>query len=115
MKKHFVYRNLRTKTWSLRSSKGIVVGHPTDVWLENVIFVVSERVRKRVIETKRKEVHAGARGFLVEPSSDIITKMIEVTYNPYKYNGFVRVSDETPITNAKIVFLDCNKKVWALE
>lgn len=115
MAKHFVYRNLRTKTWSLRSPKRIVVDHPTEIWLDDVTFVVSQKIRQRILQTKRKEVHAGAKGNVTCHTKDLLSKMIEVTYNPYKYKSFVRVSDETPIMNAKLVFLDSNKKVWALE
>jgi hypothetical protein len=115
MGKHFVYRNLRTKTWSLRSSKRIVVGHPTEIWLDDVTLIVSEKVRRRIIQTKRKEVHAGARGNIAPSAELLLPEMIEITYNPYKYESFVRVFDETPISKAKLVFLDSNKKVWALE
>lgn len=114
MSKSFIYRNLRTKTWSLRSSKGRVVGHPTEVWIHRPQFVVSETVRQKVIAEKRKQVHAGVRGVTTVAQESLLPFMVEVTYNPYKYSSFVVASDQTPIKSASLVFMDSNMKVWAL-
>lgn len=114
MSKSFIYRNLRTKTWSLRSSKGRVVGHPEKIWIESPVFVVSETVRQRVIREKQKRVHAGVRGFISTSRKVSLSEMVEVTYNPYKYSSFVITSNETPIKSADLVFMDSEMKVWAL-
>ena len=114
MSKSFIYRNLRTKTWSLRSSKGRVVGHPREIWIDSPVFVVSETVRQRVIREKMKRVHAGIRGLITTEFKSNFSKMVEVTYNPYKYSSFVLISTEAPIKSADLVFMDSNMKVWAL-
>jgi hypothetical protein len=114
MSKSFIYRNLRTKTWSLRSSKRIVIGHPTEIWIYHPNFVVSETVRQRVIAEKKKQVHAGVRGVITAAQESLLPFMVEVTYNPYKYSSFVVASDQTPIKSASLVFMDSNMKVWAL-
>jgi len=114
MSKSFIYRNLRTKTWSLRSSKGRVVGHPREIWIDSPVFVVSEAVRQRVIREKMKRVHAGVRGFISTTRKVSLSDMVEVTYNPYKYSSFVVVSNEMPVKSADLVFMDSKMKVWAL-
>lgn len=116
MSKFFLYRNLRTKTWSKRSTKRIVVDHPKEICLLDVEFVVSQKIRERVMKNKRKEVHAGVRG--LESNENILMQDIstleEVTYNPYKYHTFVRVKDDSPVHHADFVFMDSNMKVWAI-
>lgn len=112
--RYFIYRNLRTKTWSKRSTKGIVVGHPTELWLLGATFHVSEAVRQRVIKLKRKEVHAGVRGEIVPKPSPLQGELVEVTYNPYHYATFVRVDDLSPVSSADFVFMDEEMKVWSV-
>jgi hypothetical protein len=108
----FLYRNLRTKTWSQRSTKGRVVAHPTQVLLSEATFHVSQAVRERVVRTKRKEVHAGVRGKTEIGSGG--SDWIEVSYNPYLYTSFVRLDTLEKVSSADKVFMDSNMKVWAL-
>ena len=108
----FIYRNLRTKTWSQRSTKRRVVAHPTQVLLSGVTFHVSQKMRERVILTKRKVVHAGVKGKITAgPSPE---GLIEVSYNPYLYTSFVRIDTLDKISYADMVLMDSNMKVWAL-
>ena len=107
--KVFVYFNLHNKMWSLKALdgefKGLVIGHATDVFLKNVKGKVSESGRQRVLQERRKNVHAGIEGELIRadlsfkrplvldevPVDEDISKMLsrEVTYNPYKNETFV--------------------------
>lgn len=110
----FIYRNLRTKTWSKRSTKGRVVGHPSEIFLLDATFHVSQLVRARVISTRRKEVHAGVRGSQVPLlAGQMIGQKVEITYNPYLYDSFVRVDDLSKVSFADAVYMDHNMKVWA--
>ena len=110
----FIYRNLRTKTWSKRSTKGRVVGHPLEIFLLDATFHVSQAVRVRVVANKKKEVHAGVRG---TPSpllaGGVIGEKVEVTYNPYHYVSFVRKDNLEKVSSADAVYMDHNMKVWA--
>lgn len=115
--KVFVYYNinlsqkLKSPFFSIKdTSTGKVIGHDTKIMLRDATFKVLESGRQRVIATGRKNVHAGAVGFISEEEPRELS--IKVTYNPYKYNSFVKKEDETPIKNAKLVsFL--NKSVTA--
>ena len=110
----FIYRNLRTKTWSKRSTKGRVVGHPLEIFLLDATFHVSQAVRVRVVANRKKEVHAGVRG---TPSpllaGGVIGEKVEVTYNPYHYISFVRKDNLEKVSSADAVYMDHNMKVWA--
>ena len=110
----FIYRNLRTKTWSKRNTQGRVVGHPSEIFLLDATFHVSQTVRARVIAKKRKEVHAGARGTISPlPLGGVTGEKVEVTYNPYHYESFVRVDNLEKVSSADAVYMDQNMKVWA--
>jgi hypothetical protein len=94
----FVYYNLHKHVWSVKAlegdDKGRVIAHRTDVVLLNAKPRVSEAGRQRVIREKRKNVHAGLVGDwtdqkIVQFEGDAIT------YNPYKYRGFVCKDDES--------------------
>lgn len=126
--KSFLYRNLRTKTWSRKSSSGKVIDWPLEVLICEPKMVVSAAGRERVKRTKRKVVHAGIRGFVTDIHYKIDTtwneftiQLIkslgfkEITYNPYKHNSFVFVETELPIFEAKLAYLTADMKVYVLE
>lgn len=101
----FVYFNLHKKVWSIKAlegeNKGRVIGHARSVLLADVKPKVSEAGRQRVIQEKRKNVHAGITGQLIQSMSSEVSdelkdtlkayhgESVEVTYNPYKYTSFV--------------------------
>lgn len=104
--KVFVYFNLHKKCWSIKAlsgeNKGRVIGHAKRVLLGDCEFRVSEAGRQRVLREKRKNVHAGVVGELMGfIPTDMYTPTLEsvydegdlVTYNPYKYSGFVLKAD----------------------
>lgn len=89
MKKYYVYRNLHTKTFSLKYG-GRVIDHPTEIIMENAEFKVSQKGRLRVIATKRKNVHATVSSgtILSIPRSSLVI-VNEIYYNPYKTVEFM--------------------------
>ena len=113
--KVFVYFNLHKKVWSVKAlegpSKGLVIQHATQLKLKDVIFKVSEAGRQRVIAEKRKNVHAGVVGTLVDYiqlGSDV--KL--VSYNPYKAGHFYDKATDQPIYNSSTVYMN-GRSVWA--
>jgi len=78
----FVYRNLHKKCLSVRQG-GIVKCHAENVVLTDCEFKVNEKVRDRVREKQRKEVHAGVKGFVVDAWVDLLDGWKSVYYNPY--------------------------------
>ena len=87
--KVFVYFNLHKKLWSVKDTKtGKVCEHVDVIHLRDVTFKVSEAGRQRVLSEKRKNVHAGVEGYLCQ--LDDGGDYEQVTYNPYKYEKFVR-------------------------
>jgi hypothetical protein len=89
-----VYRNLRNQLLSVQSNIGgswLVVGHVESLLLYDAEFKVSEAGRKRVIEQKRKNVHAFVYGELADIDTDVVLPT-KAFYNPYKYKTFVTES-----------------------
>lgn len=89
----FVYRNLHKNCWSVKDIKsGLVLSHTKRLILRQVMFQVSERVRDRIRETGRKEIHAGAIGYISNAREcnelDDLHYSV-VSYNPYVNNHFV--------------------------
>ena len=123
MRKVFVYYNLHKHKWSVKDVKtGRVIGHHYEVSLYNAKFKVSEAGRARVLKEKRKNVHAGVEGYL---TTDVLARKMDgtilwesqserhaVTYNPYKYDTFVTVTDEEPIHKAYFVRMVSYGKDW---
>ena len=114
-----IYFNLHKKKLSVRSrekeSYGRVISHEDAVLLTNCRFVVSEAGRQRVVRERKKNVHAVVRGDLIHEWGDVLAKIINkrnpldqwqvVTYNPYRYETFVTMSDQKPIHEADFVFI----------
>lgn len=88
-----VYRNLHKNCFSVRRN-GRVVKHLHDdenLVLKNVRFVVQPAGRKKVLDQKRKNVHAFVRGtvaFEQRPIDRLYVPNMQITYNPYKYDKF---------------------------
>jgi len=106
LKMKYIYWNLHKKCFSIMES-GIVIKHASYIVAKNVEFRVRDRGRQRVINEKRKNVHA----FVV--SDDVKTLMSKpvlipkgkLIYNPYKHKTFVYKSNGRCIANAKTVYL----------
>lgn len=83
-----VYRNLRSGNWSIRAREGIykgkVIAHTDELFVSFATFYVNEKVRLRVNELKRKEVHAYVIGKLTTKENVEYNNSIDIYYNPYK-------------------------------
>jgi len=114
--KVFVYYNLHKKTFSIKDTKtNLVVNHSDMVVLKNGEFKVSQSGRARVLKEKRKNVHAGAKGELVDlTSNQDLSKFTEVTYNPYLYDSFVNKNTLEPVYKFNLAILK-NKRVFVKE
>lgn len=106
-----LYRNLRTGTWSMRE-RGLVVGHPTEVYLSDVTFVVRPAGREKVRREGRKNVHAFVKGDHIGQLPDLAWR--EAFYNPYICETFMDVDTKQPVLKARYARLDDNMKVWYL-
>ena len=72
---------------------------------------VNRKGREKVLREKRKNVHAGVRGYMGESTWDTYPEELfdEVTYNPYKYESFVMKDTEASRWFANQVRLQPNK------
>ncbi len=119
--KTFVYRNLHKKCYSLRGiTPRRVFAHEKFIVLENAIFQVNQNGRLKVLAEQQKNVHAGVNGNLKLVGYEAICHFHahksfwqEVYYNPYKTTSFVLRESNTPIYEAKEVFLS-PRGVWCL-
>lgn len=98
----FIYWNLHKHCYSVKGCRsGRVFAHAQAVRITDAAFAVSEAGRQRVLRERSKNVHAGVRGTVeVNPASADLRGWTKVTYNPYKYDSFVRASDERPVVGA---------------
>ena len=77
----------------LEKQNGKVVCYADSVLLKNVSFKVSESSRKRVLNTKQRNVHAYAVGELVAFNTAAKFEGKDISYNPY-YAGFFYYKDD---------------------
>ena len=90
-----IYRNLNIPKddpckWSvLDRSNRKVVDRVQTAHVKDVKFVVQPAGRKRVLEEKRKNVHAFIRGELTDDRF-MAVGLVKVIYNPYEYDHFIR-------------------------
>lgn len=82
-----LYWNLHRDVFSVRSRRredyGRVIAHVDSFRLENSFFVVNEAGRQRVLQEKRKNVHAFVRGLWLDDGNVFVGRREQVTYNPY--------------------------------
>ena len=102
----YVYFNLHKKIWSVRQD-GKVVDHTKYIMLKDARFLVGQAGREKVLRERKKNVHAGVSGFVVERVPNIPDAIHNVTYNPYKYDTFVDCIDREPVTYADYAVLEC--------
>ena len=119
--KVFVYYNLHKKLWSIKAleggNKNKVIAHARYIELSDVTPKVSQSGRQRVIKEGCKNVHAGLVGNLkfdgdYIPFDDYSATRKQVTYNPYLYESFVYVDDESFFHHSESVIL-VDRKVYA--
>ena len=98
-----IYFNLHKKVFSMRH-KGKVIAHVCNAMLKDVTYVVQPAGRAKVLLEKKKNVHAFARGELIEqvPVDNYVGNVAK--YNPYKAATFVDRDDE-PLYKSDIAYL----------
>lgn len=113
MQKVDIYWNLHKSCFSIRDrDSGKVTAHAAWFRLENARFIVQPAGRQRVLETRRKAVHAFIRGELSEYGTGPwlpVPKAIgfeSLAYNPFKGDSFYRVTDGHPLESARVVLGD---------
>lgn len=114
--RHFCYFNLHKFVFSVRNQKTRLVEHHSNtVILSDCKLKVSQKGRERVLKEKRKNVHAGIEGVLCgfETSHDL-NEFVELTYNPYKYSGFVVKATGEAVAGASLIVLK-DKRIFAKE
>jgi len=102
---------------------GRVIFHSKALTIQQAKPNVSERGRQRVLKEGRKNVHAGFVGDLidirplsgapVDPDSYLAENLVGIslqfiTYDPYRYSGFVDVDTRELISNEsnyRVIFL----------
>lgn len=106
------YFNFHKKKISVqKKNNGVwkVVRHADAIVLEDVTFRVSEAGRNRVLQKKRKNVHA----YICGNETGIFhhdKKLTAVNYNPYLFNYFFEKDSEHPVYKASSVLI-CGKKI----
>lgn len=111
MSKVAVYFNLHKHVFSLQSRNkdtyGRVIEHSDHVILKNPKFVVRQGGRQKVLDEKKKNVHAYVVGEVIEslPQGRVVHTEHSVTYNPYRYSQFVRRDDESEVYEADYAIL----------
>ena len=95
-----VYWNLRKKCFSVRH-KGKVIRHYHHLRLRDVKWVVQPGGNARVRKYRRKNVHAFARGTLVDDrtfwNNVDQSDFKRIIYDPYEYTTFVTRGTKTPV------------------
>ena len=110
-KRVYVYRNLRTGTFSVRQS-GLVVNHVSRLVLRDAKYLVSQKGRQRVLDEKRKNVHAGISGYTTKTTISENTPHTKVTYNPYQHKFFIGGDGKPVFVSEFVLFI--NNEVRAL-
>lgn len=105
-----VYWNLNKKCFSVRH-KGKVIGHHNTLRLRDVKWVVQPGGNARVRKYRRKNVHAFARGTLVDDHRTFWfnidrSDFKRIIYNPYEYTTFVTRGTKTPVHTSDYVIFE---------
>ena len=116
-----VYFNLHKRVFSVRSCKtGRVIHHTKNVHIRDPQFVVRGGGRQRVLRERKKNVHAFVRGYATYFEDGIQAEynyglalferptLDTIGYNPFMYDSFVKMPDETPVHQAERAWLNVN-------
>lgn len=98
--KYYIYRNLHTKTFSVRY-RGKVVAHPRLFTAYGVTFKANPIGRQKVLDKQVKNVHAFVVCDHWEPTITGKKIVHRVFYNPYKSGSFLD-RKLNPIAHAKM-------------
>lgn len=108
-KKVSVYRNLHKDCLSVKQGSKVIF-HTRKILLKNVKYRVNEKIRQRVIEKKRKEVHAFVDGFICNSSTLPTCFLEKVVYNPYTDKTFKFSSNNTECSTSDFCLLLMSEK-----
>ena len=115
------YYDLHRKTFSV-TYKNKLIFKSDYVILDDVEFRVRKRGNERVRAEKRKNVHAFVIGNLVDYKSFPLNEKIDepqvdvVTYDPYKYDSFVKSNTLEPIFyTSKVLMLNSKNKLFLID
>ena len=75
--------------------------------LKDARYLVGQAGRKKVLEEKRKNVHAGVSGYVVDRVPNVPDFCTTVHYNPYKNETFISHATERPMVWSPHVVMDC--------
>lgn len=108
-RKALVYWNSHRKCFSVKYA-GEKVQHVDRLWMEDCTFKVRESGRQKVLQTKRKNVHAFIKGIVhLSYPTGLRRTNEQIKYNPYRHERFVldRGGQEYVIKSCKwLEFLD---------
>ena len=106
-RKVYVYKNLHRNCYSIKQD-GLVKMHTDSVCLWNASFQVGKKGRERVVKEKRKNVHAGVSGYVVDMIPACRTHS-DLSYNPKWHKGFVHRldPDEGVVEYSNYAHLEC--------
>jgi hypothetical protein len=117
-KKVMVHYNLNKHTFSI-TYKNKLIAHADHIKLNDVEFRVRPGGRVRVLEDKRKNVHAFVIGTLLEyckyPCESLPNETNNniVTYDPYKYSSYVMKDTKEPIYNVgEVEMINSRNKIF---
>lgn len=103
MAKTYIYWNLHKHVWSCMV-RGRVQDHAKHVLVAGAEFVVRAAGHRKVLEQKRKNVHAFVKGDVVPmPNHCRLDEPVEISYNPYKGAHFYRKDTGEVVTSAELV------------
>lgn len=109
--------NLHKHVFSIESNimergkkRKLICAHGNNICLRNVTFKVNETGRQRVLQEKRKNVHAYVQGEFVGTDSWTLG-MKEAYYNPYKQDCFTDKETGERLDHAEYVIL-LDKKIF---
>lgn len=110
--KVYVYRNLHKNCFSIKAlegaNKGRVIMHTDKVSLYDVTFKVSEKGRQRVLRQKKKYVHAGVVGHILDGQwqAKDVAKFSKIRYNPYETETFQDLQGNPVLTAPVCLLID---------
>ena len=117
-KKVMVHYNLNKHTFSI-TYRNKLITHADHIKLNDVEFRVRPGGRARVLEDKRKNVHAFVIGTLLEyckyPCESLPNETNNniVTYDPYKYSSYVMKDTKEPIYNVgEVEMINSRNKIF---
>ncbi len=102
-----VFKNWRHDCYSIMQN-GRLKASAKQVRLTDVEFLVRESGRQRMLEQRRKNVHAYAVGRLMDYAHPAESRNLEelpgrgVYYNPYEFASFVDRETQAPVISASV-------------